>query len=145
MPPFFDVALPRLSRFLLCSSKPQSFVNINKILFRSNYTGLGYLFCDFYGFFRDDNGMQFCRREVNADQGEVIIVEKIKTECKIETKIRTTELVLYVYTAKKRASGVAAAAVDEGKILFSAARGGKEGVVVVRPVMQKRVVGDGAK
>lgn len=55
---FFDIALPRLTRFLLYSSKPRSFVNINKILFRSNYTGLGYLFCEFYGFFRDDNGTQ---------------------------------------------------------------------------------------
>lgn len=46
---------------------------------------------------------------------------------------------------KKRALGVTAATVDEGKILFSAAREGREGVVVVRPVMQKRVGGDGAK
>lgn len=46
----------------------------------------------------------FCRRGAKAGQGEVIIVGKIKTECKIETKIRTAELVLYVYIAKKKKS-----------------------------------------
>lgn len=38
-----------------------------------------------------------------------------------------------------------ATTVDEGKILFSAAQGGRKGVVVVRLVMQKRVGGNEAK